>query len=574
MDSAGWLSDEVAWGLCVRGIALSALITFVSLHTQIVALVGSDGITPARAFLAHARKHVPGPTRFVHWPTLLWVACSDQALQGVCVLGAISALAVVVGGAWSAAAAVCSWACLVSLVSVASEFLLFPWDCVLLESSFLLLFAPAPLSLLSGSVAAATKPSLAAALAFRFLLFRVMFGMGMLKFHGKSLFDFFSAQNRLYLRWFMVQQPVPTVLAFYAYHYVPDVVYKAALLAMFAVEIVAPPLLFLPCPFSALAALPMIALQGGIMSLGNYGVFNVLTAVLALPQLTCTPDAALLWARGDAAWSVWGVLGACVLAVHGVLAVLQMPFSSYTTRFWMFSDPRPPWQHPSLQPLIDMCGWVAPLHLAHSYGVFGVDAPPPDRRQHKTVLVIEGTATPADPSSWLEYEWRYFASNVRTRPPFFAPHHPRVDQQVFYEGRDLRACHSNLLNPFRWDLSWMHALALALKRNAPAARGLFASAPFADGPPTHLRLRSYRYRFASPDEHAADGVWYVRESNGIAVPFLGRPECVELLEAEELPSLFVWWRRNVFERHSYEPDPPELVAARIEKIELYPGMFD
>lgn len=566
MMSSAVVDAEVAWGLLSRGIAAAYLITFVSLYFQVIALAGRDGILPASTFLAHARRCVPRWSRFVHWPTVFWVSSSDEALQGACLLGAASAVVVLIGGPYAPVATFFMWALHVSLVTVNSEFLLFPWDCLQLECGFLSLLLPPTQSLLAGRLAMAV-PETPVALAFTLLLFRVMVGMGKLKFGG----PFFSPQNLLYLKWFMIQQPVPTFVSWFIYNYVPDRLFEIALFAMFFVEIVVPPAFFLPQPLCGIAALLTVGLQVGIIACGNYGVFNVLTAALCLPLLSDYPLLA-----SPASLSTHYVACLLVVLVHSLLAVFQLPFSSYTTRFWAYTDPRPPWTSdwPPLRFAVDACGWLGPLHLAHSYGVFGVESPPAARQHHKTVLVVEGACQPRSHGDWREYEWRYFACDVAKRPPFFAPHHPRVDQQVFYQGRDLCACHSNLLNPFRWDLHWMDALALALKRGSPAVRAVFASDPFADAPPTHLRLKAYTYRFSTPEERAREGVWYKRTFVALVEPDLGRAERCELLSEEEIPEFFVWWRKWVFERGRYVPDPKEVVEERVKMIELYPGMFD
>ena len=49
---------------------------------------------------------------------------------------------------------------------------------------------------------------------------------------------------------------------------------------------------------------------------------------------------------------------------------------------------------------------------------------------------------------------------------------------------------------------------------SPPVTALLAEPPFGGEPPRHLRVKVYRYRFATPDERTAQGVWWVREDQG------------------------------------------------------------
>ena len=71
-----------------------------------------------------------------------------------------------------------AWLCMLSLDGVVD--LNYPWDCLLLEAGFLGLFLPATLPLAAGSLAATSAPLPGVAWAFRWLLFRVLFGFGKL----------------------------------------------------------------------------------------------------------------------------------------------------------------------------------------------------------------------------------------------------------------------------------------------------------------------------------------------------------------------------------------------------------
>src|SRR6185437_4276529 len=66
-----------------------------SLLFQIKGLIGSEGILPAREFLAAVPNLYPGLYRFWFAPTLLWFSSSNHMLMLVCWLGLVASVVVV-----------------------------------------------------------------------------------------------------------------------------------------------------------------------------------------------------------------------------------------------------------------------------------------------------------------------------------------------------------------------------------------------------------------------------------------------------------------------------------------------
>src|SRR5262249_59610528 len=112
--------------------------------------------------------------------TLLWLGSSDRCLRALVLVGMAGAVWVVVGGPWSGLGLLIAWACYLALQHAVG--LAYPWECLLLEAGFLALFLPAPNALPDWSASAAPLPAIT--WAFRWLLFRMVFGFGKLKFHG------------------------------------------------------------------------------------------------------------------------------------------------------------------------------------------------------------------------------------------------------------------------------------------------------------------------------------------------------------------------------------------------------
>lgn len=139
--------DAVASGCLSRGIALVYCITFVSLQSQVLGLVGQQGIFPAQELLKHvAVRHSPTRLQRVHrLPTVLWLtgAGRRQLVWTVRLGVAVSALAVVgVDAVPSSLLLSTAFVLFLSLCSVAGEFLCFPWDRLLTEAGFLAMWLP------------------------------------------------------------------------------------------------------------------------------------------------------------------------------------------------------------------------------------------------------------------------------------------------------------------------------------------------------------------------------------------------------------------------------------------------
>lgn len=96
--------------------------------------------------------------RWMHFPSVLWLCTdsqhahspSDACIKAIPVAGAVCALLGVYGGVLSPLCLFLCWGLYLSLASVLSEFICFPWDHLLLELSFLSLFLPPLHPLFSG----------------------------------------------------------------------------------------------------------------------------------------------------------------------------------------------------------------------------------------------------------------------------------------------------------------------------------------------------------------------------------------------------------------------------------------
>ena len=143
-----------------------------------------------------------------------------------------------------------------------------------------------------------------------------MLGFGKLKFIGSRIFG----TDACYVH--CVSLPLPTPLGWWAHLNVPFPLWIGALAVMFVVEVLVPFLFFATGAWRVGAGVATVALQLGIQATGNFGHFNVLTAVLCIPMLDADSSALDTnwhwgWIRGGTAFSGWAP--GAVVALYVVL---------------------------------------------------------------------------------------------------------------------------------------------------------------------------------------------------------------------------------------------------------------
>jgi hypothetical protein len=163
-----------------------------------------------------------------------------------------------------------------------------------------------------------------------------------------------------------------------------------------------------------------------------------------------------------------------------------------------------------------------PLHLVGTYGAFG------SITRRRDEVVIEGTRAvhPDDGAVWHEYRFRGKPGEPHRRPRQIAPYHLRLDWLMWFAAMSSPARHP-----------WFPALVRHLLRGDPRVLRLLGPSPFPDAPPRHIRATRYRYRFSTPQERAADGVWWVRRRAGEYLPPMTLSEDGRLVRSEPQP---VW----------------------------------
>jgi len=461
----------VARELLQRGVAVVYVLAFAAVVHQWPALLGDRGLTPARIVL----ERVP----WRRAPSLFRLHYSDRFTVGVAVVGVVLASGLVVGlpqrvGSLATLTSFGAlWVLYLSYVNIGRVWYAFGWESILLEVGFLAMF-------LGGHDSGVPWPTL---LLARWLLFRVEFGAGLIKWRGDPCWRELTC-----LDFHHETQPLPAGLSWW-FHRLPAPLHKVEVAANHVTQLVLPVLLFLPQPIAGGVAVAVLVTQGWLVVSGNFAWLNVLTMVLATAAL---PDA---WVGGSAGWlgaltpdRAPTVVPSWLLVVVCLVFALQVVLSWWPVRNLLARDQR-------------MNASFNPFHLVGTYGAFG------SVTRHRYELVIEGTEDPVPDASgtWRAYEFPAKPTDPRRRPPQIAPYHLRLDWLLWFAAMSPA--------PNERD-GWVLALLDRLLVGDPAIRRLLRHDPFDGRAPTAVRVRRFRYRFTTRAERRASGAWWHREPVG------------------------------------------------------------
>ncbi|HEY2946301.1 MAG TPA: lipase maturation factor family protein [Vicinamibacteria bacterium] len=375
------------------------------------------------------------------------------------------------------------WALYLSLAVVSQVFLGYQWDALLLETGLLAVFL-APGGLRPRPGRESPPPPLVVWL-FRWLLFRLMFGSGLVKLaSGDPTWRGLTA-----LQYHYWTQPLPTWVGWYAAH-LPSGIHRASAGIMFAVELGAPLLLFAPRRFRRLAFPPLVGLQILIALTGNYAFFNLLAAALCLFALEDDD----LPARGRSRFppAASGARPFWPKAVLYPVAAIILVVSAGEALTTLGVEPPTPVR--ALRRI------VGPLWSINSYGLFAV------MTTTRPEIVVEGSD---DGLTWKAYEFKWKPGDAARRPGFVAPHQPRLDWQMWFAA--LGTCEDN---------PWFVRFLGRLLEGSPPVLALLARNPFPGRPPRLIRAERYEYMPTDLTTRRQEGTWWRREARGDYCPVL------------------------------------------------------
>ncbi len=479
-----------------RGLGLIYLLAFTSLWSQIIPLVGENGIEPAGQYLDAVNQRVTAGNysaleKYLRVPTLCWWNSSDGFLNALCAAGVVISM-FVVAGLLTGPSVVLLWILYLSLAVVCNTWLGFQWDSLLLEVGLIAVFL-APWRVWENP-RSPTSPPLIPILILRWLLFRLMFMSGAVKVLSRDpAWADWTALNHHYLT-----QPLPTTLAWHAHH-LPEWFQKASVGGMFFIELIVPFLIFLPRRLRIISIWPMAGLMLLILMTGNYTFFNWITLLLCFAMLD---DQALVqiipmrWRKRFAMHTrspvdqVTGLRQRFRQGHFVCTIVFLLVVNSVTTEQLLrtFRSNPPEWMGKLSERL-------AGLRSINSYGLFAV------MTKRRPEIIIEGSN---DEVAWKPYEFYYKPGDLSLAPHWVAPHQPRLDWQMWFAalGRVQQ-------NP------WFINLCVRLLEGEKTVLTLFKDNPFADRPPRFIQASLYEYHFTNPEEREATGNWWKRELLGL-----------------------------------------------------------
>ena len=467
----------------LRGLALIYLIAFVSLREQVDGLIGSQGIVPAAVLMSRLQNAVTtqhiGLERFHLVPTLAWFDSSDAALHRQCDAGITLSVLLLMGFA-PALTTFLLWLIYLSLSSIASPFLNFQWDILLLETGFLAIFL-APLQWRERP-RSQPPPSRLVLWLLRWLIFRLMFESAWVKLASKDpMWSQFTA-----LRVHFETQPLPTWIGWYA-HQLPHAVQSVCVFLMFVIELAFPFLVFAGRKPRFIAAAGFVLLQVVILLTGNYTFFNWLTILLCLPLLDDRALQRFLPKRfrgplprpAGARWH-WAIT-APLTAGTLFLTVLVFVWRESVVRDMPDS-------------LVSVLVWTDPFRTFNNYGLFRTMTPT------RPEIIVQGSN---DGQTWQDYEFKYKPGDLKRPPAFVAPYQPRLDWQMWFAA--LGSPQQNI---------WFLSFEKRLLENSPSVTALLARNPFPQTPPKYIRSELYEYHFTDPATRRATGDWWRRDYLG------------------------------------------------------------
>uniref|UniRef100_A0A2K6LUL9 Lipase maturation factor n=1 Tax=Rhinopithecus bieti TaxID=61621 RepID=A0A2K6LUL9_RHIBE len=464
-------------------------VAFLVAFHQNKQLIGDRGLLPCRVFLKNFQQYFQDKTSwevFSYMPTILWLmdwSDMNSTLDLLALLGLGISSFVLITGCANVLLMAALWGLYMSLVNVG-------WESQLLETGFLGIFL-CPLWTLS-RLPQHTPTSRIVLWGFRWLIFRIMLGAGLIKIRGDRCWRDLTCMDFHY-----ETQPVPNPVAYYLHHS-PWWFHRFETLSNHFIELLVPFFLFLGRRACIIHGVLQILFQAILIISGNLSFLNWLTMV---PSLACFDDAALgfLFPSGP------GSLKDRVLQMQSEIqgAWPKPRFGSVVRRAANFSlGVLLAWLSvPVVLNLLSsrqvMNTHFNSLHIVNTYGAFGRYGPRAPRQG-------------SEASSWPGNEWSGLQGACEAGGPLRGPHHlqPDLSSQT-YEHND-----------------WILHLAGKLLASDAEALSLLAHNPFAGRPPPRwVRGEHYRYKFSRPGgRHAAEGKWWVRKRIGAYFPPLSLEE--------------------------------------------------
>ncbi|XP_008631826.1 PREDICTED: lipase maturation factor 1 [Corvus brachyrhynchos] len=492
-----WLTRIVL----LRSIALLYFVAFLVAFHQNKQLIGEKGLLPCKLYLQDVKKYFKGKVgldALSYAPTLIWFldwSDMDSTLDCLALAGLAVAAFVLLTGCANMVLMSLLWLLYLSLVNVGQIWYSFGWESQLLETGFLGIFL-CPLWTLS-RLPQRSPPSRIVIWAFRWLIFRIMLGAGLIKIRGDRCWRELTCMDYHY-----ETQPVPNPISYFM-HRSPWWFHRFETLVNHFIELLVPFFLLLGRRMCILHGLLQILFQVLLIISGNLSFLNWLTMV---PSIACFDDASLGLLFGSrlrervVRMQLPGPegerlsLGSCVRRVLNISLGLLIIYLSIPVVLNLLNSRQV------------MNTSFNPLRIVNTYGAFG------SITKERTEVILQGTASldPNDPTAvWEEFEFKCKPGDLRRRPCLISPYHYRLDWLMWFAA--FQTYEQN---------EWIIHLAGKLLAQEEETLSLLATNPFAGrDPPRWIRGEHFKYKFSQPGgKHASDGRWWIRKRIGPYFP--------------------------------------------------------
>ncbi|XP_074960796.1 lipase maturation factor 1 isoform X3 [Phalacrocorax aristotelis] len=484
----------------------SKLVAFLVAYHQNKQLIGEEGLLPCKLYLQNVKKYFKGKINLdalSYAPTIIWFldwSDMDSILDYLSLFGLATSAFVLVTGCANMVLMAVLWVLYLSLVNVGQIWYSFGWESQLLETGFLGIFL-CPLWTLS-RLPRHTPPSSIVIWGFRWLIFRIMLGAGLIKIRGDRCWRELTCMDYHY-----ETQPVPNPIAYFM-HRSPWWFHQFETLVNHFIELVVPFFLFLGRRLCIAHGLLQILFQVLLIISGNLSFLNWLTIV---PSIACFDDASLgflfsskpggvkervarMQLREAAGEQLPLRCGCYIRRVVNISFGLLIAYLSIPVVLNLLNSRQV------------MNTSFNPLRIVNTYGAFG------SITKERTEVVLQGTSSldPNDPAAvWEEYDFKCKPGDLKRRPCFITPYHYRLDWLMWFAA--FQTYEQN---------EWIIHLAGKLLAQEEATLSLMATNPFAGrAPPRWIRAEHFKYKFSRPGgKHASEGRWWIRKRIGPYFP--------------------------------------------------------
>jgi len=484
--------------MILRLLGIVYAVAFLVAINQVIPLIGSNGLLPLPYYLEYVRNALGSETSaFMRLPSIFWFLNSDTSLLTFAWMGFILSC-VVVSGYANAPLLTLLWILYMSFVHVGQEWYGYGWEIQLIETGFLAIFL---CPLLDMRPFPKHPPPILIIILFRWLIFRIMLGAGLIKIRGDEIW-----RNGTALYYQFETQPMPGPISRW-FHFLPKAMLKAGVWFNHFAELVAPWFVFWPRVARHVAGVVIVFFQITIILSGNLSFLNWLTIV---PALACFDDG--FWKK---------ILPRRLVRKAEIADELSTPSKSIrvtalivTLLVAMLS----------IQPIFNMLSPTQimntsfdPLNLVNTYGAFGTVG------RERMNVIFEGTMDddPSDQANWQPYIYKGLPVLTDKQPPQVAPYHLRLDWQMWFAAMSVPE-----------EYPWTYHLIWKLLHNDAQALSLFKEEPFPGKPPKYVRAVLYQYQFAELGNK--EGSWWNRRRISDWIPAMSAddPQLLKIMKSQ------------------------------------------